>query len=148
MIKDINFVCEQCLPCQRNKKYKFKYNPALAINVTAVGDYISLDLVFETVRNHIGLIVIVERTTQYLYVRPIKSKEAQKQVRILWEYISIFGPPKKILTDNGREFVNALMQFFAKGVGIEHVTTSAYTPSTNGITEIKPNHYRNASYFV
>ncbi len=62
MIKDINFVCEQCLPCQRNKKYKFKYHPALAINVTAVGDYISLDLVFglnETVRNHIGLIVIV-----------------------------------------------------------------------------------------
>ena len=28
MIKDINFVCDQCLPCQRNKKYKFKYHPA------------------------------------------------------------------------------------------------------------------------
>ena len=27
------------------------------------------------------------------------------------------------------------MQFFANGLGIEHVTTSAYTPSTNGITE-------------
>jgi IS30 family transposase len=110
----------------------------MAINVTALGDYISLDLVFglnETVRNHIGLIVIVERTTRFLYVRPIKSKEAQEQVRILWEYISIFGPPKKILTDRGREFVNSLMEFFANGLGIEHITTSAYTPSMNGITE-------------
>ena len=26
MIKDINLVCEQCVPCQRNKKYKFKHS--------------------------------------------------------------------------------------------------------------------------
>jgi hypothetical protein len=70
-----------------------------------------------------------------VFVEAVRSKEATEIVRVLWRYISIFGPPKVILSDQGKEFVNHLVDSLLRRVGCEHRITSAYNPRTNGQTE-------------
>ena len=50
-------------------------------------------------------------------------------------YISIFGPPKIILNDMGREFINEIIKCLLNKFCTEHRVTSAYHPNTNGQTE-------------
>ena len=66
---------------------------------------------------------------------PIKSKQAEEIAEKLLEYIAIFGPPKIILSDQGIEFNNKIVNSLITAVGTEHRITSAYHPRTNGQTE-------------
>lgn len=53
----------------------------------------------------------------------------------LISYISIFGPPKEILSDRGKEFVNKLIDGLCDRLKINRRITSAYNPRSNGLTE-------------
>ena len=44
-----------------------------------------------------------------------------------------WGPPKKLLSDQGREFVNDVNQALAAEFKVKRMVTSAYRPQTNGI---------------
>ena len=50
-------------------------------------------------------------------------------------YITLFGPPKSIVSDQGKEFVNNIVKQITDGCGIEHRITSPYHPQANGLTE-------------
>ena len=82
-----------------------------------------------------GLLVITEYLTKYPYAVPIKSKTADEIAEKLLVYISLFGPPKTILSDQGTEFNNAVVAKLVKATGVERRITSAYHPRTNGQTE-------------
>jgi hypothetical protein len=53
----------------------------------------------------------------------------------LVECIALFGPPKDILSDQGTEFNNKLVEQLLKATRVVHRVTSAYNPRTNGLTE-------------
>ena len=48
------------------------------------------------------------------------------------KWISVFGTPKKILTDNGREFQNEEMRNLTDAWNIEMMTIAAEMPFSNG----------------
>jgi len=99
---------------------------------------VSIDLVLgcpKTPRGHIGICVMVEHLTGYCYAHPIKSKEAKEIVKILWTWVSIFGPMKKLLSDQGTEFLNNIIDEFLNLIGTERKVTSSYHPECNGRTE-------------
>ena len=99
---------------------------------------IGIDLVLgfpESQEGYVGLLVITEYLTKYPYVKTVKNKSAKEIAPLLWEYITLFGPPKVILSDNGTEFVNSEVDSMLRMVGSEHRVTSAYHPRTNGQTE-------------
>lgn len=43
--------------------------------------------------------------------------------------------PKKIQSDQGREFVNSLNQHLFQLTGVKHIISTAYHPQTNGLDE-------------
>ena len=45
------------------------------------------------------------------------------------------GAPKRIQSDQGREFVNSLTNLLLKLTGVHHVISTAYHPQTNGLDE-------------
>ena len=113
-------------------------HPALALPITKIFDRIGVDLVFglpETAEGFKGLLVITEYLTKYPYVVPIKSKTAIEIATHLLNFISLFGPPKEIFSDHGREFLNSVVDQFLHQIGVEHTVTSSYHPRTNGLTE-------------
>ena len=138
MLEDIKKVVKSCEPCQRNQKLPIENHPAKTIKVTEIFEIVSIDFTFgfpETVDGHIGIANISEYLTGYPYIKAIKSKNAYEGTDALWEYCCLFGPPKIILSDQGKEFCNEMLDGLLKRAGIEHRITSAYHPRTNGKAE-------------
>ncbi|CAF0997117.1 unnamed protein product [Brachionus calyciflorus] len=107
-------------------------------NMLALIKRVSIDLVFglnKTNDGFIGIAVIIEILTKFCYAEAIRSKEASEIANILNNYISLFGPFEELLSDHGREFCNQILDKLKNNIGFRHITTSAFNPLTNGITE-------------
>ena len=136
--KDVDIYIRNCDICKRNNVTPSIEHPAKALRVKGIFDRIGIDLVFglpTTKDGYNGLLVITEYLTKYPYVEPIKTKTAIEVAQHLWKFICLFGPPKVVLSDQGNEFNNAIVDNIIKRVGAEHVVTSAYHPRTNGQVE-------------
>ena len=109
LVKDVKFHIDRCLPCIRHENKPSSEPHAMALAKVGLHDRVQLDLVFGlpcTPSGYVGVIVITNSTTKYPWVMPIRSKTKQEIKRKFWHYITIFGPPKQIITDQGKEFVN------------------------------------------
>ena len=138
MLDDVTRVVQQCLTCQRNQKFKPMNQKANALEITYLFDRVGMDLVFglpKTDEDYCGILVITEYLSKFPYAVPIKSKESNEIGDRLWEYICLYDPPKTVLSDQGKEFNNELVNSLLKRTGVEHRVTSAYNPRTNGQTE-------------
>ncbi len=65
----------------------------------------------------------------------LPTKESSGVAKFLYSLICRHGVPKKVQTDQGREFVNSLNGHLFKLTGIKHVISLAYHPQTNGLIE-------------
>ena len=69
----------------------------------------------------------------FTFCIPIKSKKAEDVMKAYTDNICcVFGPSKKILTDNGTEFKNKLWTDVFKRRHTEHRTSPIYSPQCNG----------------
>jgi hypothetical protein len=138
MKDDIKLVIENCLPCLRNKLVPVEEHGAKALPITGLFDRVGIDCVFglpETEEGYKGILVLTEYLSKFPYAVPIKGKSAQEIATHLFNYISFFGPPKTLLSDQGKEFLNQVVDKLSSITGIERKVTSAYHPRTNGLTE-------------
>ena len=138
MIDDITTHIEKCEECREFHKIPAIEQKAMAIPIRGIFERIGIDLVFglpETTDGYVGLVVITEYLSKYVWVLPIKSKTGKEIAKCLLKYIGIFGPPKRILSDQGTEFNNETVRKLINLTGTEHRITSSYHPRTNGQTE-------------
>ena len=74
--------------------------------------------------------------SKYAVTVALVSKEAKIVAKaFLDNWIFKFGPPKEILSDLGREFVNETMEQIAMLADIKTIRTSSYRAATNGQCE-------------
>ena len=74
--------------------------------------------------------------TGFTFCIPLKSKKAEDVVTAYLNHICcIFGPSKKIFTDNGSEFKNKMWDEVFKQLKMEHRVTPIYSPQCNGHIE-------------
>jgi len=127
-----------CLDCQRSK---------VARHVSApVGSFAPPSTRFEHV--HIDLIVMppsegqkycltmVDRFSRWPEAVPIPDQEAPTVARAFFEtWISRFGVPLRVTTDQGRQFESFLFRHLNILTGTSHIRTTAYHPAANGMVE-------------
>jgi len=138
MIKDIERIIKLCKQCKEYKVARIVDHPAKALEILSIFHRIGIDLVFGlplTAEGYKGLLVIIEFVSKYVWAAPIKSKNAEEIAEKLLVYIALFGPSKEILSDQGTEFNNKVVEQLMKATGVVHRVTSAYNPRTNGQTE-------------
>ena len=113
------------------------YHPAIANKITGLFDKIAIDLSFglTSSNGYNGFLAIVEMLSGYIYLVAIDGKDAETISKELWNYITLFGPPKEILSDQGNEFNNSIIKKLTEFTKIHHQVTSAYHPQTNGKVE-------------
>ena len=64
------------------------------------------------------------------------DQKASTAAKTLYEgFISIFGAPKRILTDQGKAFTGEVVEQLCSQFGIGQFTTTAYHPQGNGQVE-------------
>ena len=71
----------------------------------------------------------IDHHTKFLYVQPMTAKRADETLQNLQTFCYLYGYPKKIITDNGLEFKNALMTNFCKKK--QHQAMSRLPTNTN-----------------
>lgn len=100
-------------------------------------DLWAIDLMGPMEKRHDCRYVIsaVEYATGYAVVRALPDKKHEGVVDFIASLCNLYGVPKHILTDNGTEFMNDVVQYFCDDRGIHHMRTSPHHPETNGRVE-------------
>ena len=82
------------------------------------------------------ILVIVDHFTRYTRAYVTKDQKALTATKTLYEgFISIFGEPKRILTDQEKAFTSDVVEQLCSQFGISQLTTTAYHPQGNSQVE-------------
>lgn len=81
------------------------------------------------------LLVIVDGFTKYTVVKPVRDTKTATTIRVLKEYVSYFGTPKRLITDKGSSFTSGAFKDFITSYGIKHIVNAVATPRANGQVE-------------
>lgn len=139
MLDQITHEYKRCLQCLKNPLGPGKLShPAIAIPITGVFDMIGIDSMegFPNIDGYHCCITIKDHASKLIMVEPTKSKSAEEAANVLWRWICTYGPPKRLMSDQGRQFVNDIFGNILSKFCIQHKVTSPYHPETNGQTEI------------
>ena len=137
MKRHIQLYCRRCKTCaghniqtQELQKEHFSAPPQPM-------EFIAMDLIGEfhpasSKGNRYALTAIC-MLTGFTFCIPLKSKKAEDVVTAYLNRICcVFGPSKKILTDNGTEFKYKMWDEVFKWLKMEHRVTPIYSPQCNG----------------
>ena len=75
-----------------------------------------------------GILVLIELVTRFSFAKPIRSKSTNEVASIITEYTCKFDPFEELLSDQGREFCNNVLESLKTNLGFKHIITSAYNP--------------------
>ncbi|CAM4682003.1 unnamed protein product [Caretta caretta] len=81
------------------------------------------------------ILVVVDFATRYPEAVPLASIEADTVAVAFLTIFSRVGFPKEVLTDQGSNFMSALLRCFWEKCGVRHNWASAYHPQSNGLVE-------------
>ncbi|CAM5173343.1 unnamed protein product [Eretmochelys imbricata] len=81
------------------------------------------------------ILVVVDFATRYPEAVPLASIEADTVADALLTIFSRVGFPKEVLTDQGSNFMSALLRCLWEKCGVRHNWASAYHPQSNGLVE-------------
>ena len=132
---------KQCTLCQKHNKQVVKYNKLHFEASPAPVKFISMDLIGEfhppsSKGNRYALTVICMHTG-FVFCIPLKTKSAEDVVQAYIDKVySQFGGSEKVLTDNGTEFKNKLINEVCEQLGVKHkIYLPPYRPQSNGRIE-------------
>ena len=130
--KDIDDVCQSCETCCKLRRPPSRPIVSLPMAERFI-DLIAMDL---KSFNGVYFLVIVDYATRYCAASVINDKKPETIIQgIFTSWISLFGSPKKLLSDNGGEFNNSQMRQLGETFNIRLMTTAAESPWSNGVCE-------------
>ena len=125
-------VTSSCQTCKKFKKPRAR--PVVSMPLASTfNETLAMDL---KSFNGVYFFVMVDMSTRYCIATVIKNKTAETIIKALFTFwITIFGAPAQILSDNGGEFNNDVMRSLSDAYGIRLLCTAAESPWSNGMCE-------------
>ena len=81
-------------------------------------------------------LVVTDCFTKFVEIFPMKNQEAETVAAVVVrEYVSRYGAPREIHTDQGRQFEAALFQQMCELLGITKTRTTSFHPQSDGQSE-------------
>ena len=140
MNKDIRKYIAQCVLCHRVKT-KVQVYP---LQMTEIPEHpfnkITIGLVTECKTSSSGnkhILTIIDHITGWPDTFPIPDKSVDIIVpTFISQYLPVYMCPRYILSDNGMEFKNHLMDKVLQWLGIEQICSAPHHPQSNGKLEV------------
>ncbi|GFS64005.1 transposon Tf2-9 polyprotein [Trichonephila clavipes] len=146
--RDIKTWVNSCHPCQRSKIYRHTKAP---IGTFALPDarfsQIHVDFIgpFPPSNGQSYCLTVVDRFTRWMEVIPTADMTAETVCRALLSvWISRFGCPAIITTDQGTNFESSLFRELSNILGTNRIRCCAYHPKVNGLVERLHRHLKSA----
>ncbi|GFV69163.1 hypothetical protein TNCV_803531 [Trichonephila clavipes] len=128
-----------CLPCQRSKLQRHTVSPIQPFAPTVERfQHVHIDLVgpFPPSDGFTFLLTCIDRYTRWPEVIPVSDISAEAVAKsFIANWISRFGVPAIIKTDQGGQFQSRLLYNLKQMLGIQRIRTTPYHPSSNGMVE-------------
>ena len=132
LIKEVKLLPEKCLICIKRQKPPLRpvvclpmastFNEVLAVDLKAWGKY--------------HFLVMVDLATRFCQATVVPNKAPSTIIKGLFKsWITLFGAPKKLLSDNGGEFNNKDVLTLGGKFNMKILTTAAESPWSNGVCE-------------
>ena len=80
-------------------------------------------------------LILIDSYTKWLEVHIVPSTSSEATIRVLRSIFATHGCPEQLVLDNGSGFVSSEFKSFLASLGIEHIQTSPYHASSNGLAE-------------
>lgn len=127
MAKNITKAREQVVKeLHRPARLKFKRRRFIqyGLDDTFASDLAQLDQYARENKGFKYILVVIDCFSKFLWTRPLKSKNAQEVTKAM-TYILTHSKriPKKLVTDQGKEYYNSSFQNLMKSQGIHHYNT-------------------------
>ena len=132
---------QACRFCQEHNKQVVKYSKYNFEVEPAPMKFISMDLIGEfhppSSKGNRHALPVICMFTGYTFCIPIPNKKAEMVLKAYMDHVYCkYGVSFKILSDNGTEFKNKLMEEVRKELGVEYkVYSPPYRPQSNGRIE-------------
>ena len=140
MNKDIRKYIAQCALCCREKAKLQAYPLQMTEIPVCPFDKIAIDLVTKCETSSSGnkhILTIIDHLTGWPEAFPIPDKSADTIVStFINQHLPVHMYPRYILSDNGTEFKNQLMDKVLQQLGIECIFSTPYHPQSNGTLEV------------
>jgi hypothetical protein len=132
--------CRRCPECATYHRGRLPHAaPMQEMVIGAPFERVGIDLTGPHPRSKRGftyILTYVDHFTKWAEAIPLRNKEACTVTdALLTEIFPRLGLPRQILSDNGREFRNQVLNELSARLNVDRIFTTAYSPSTNGITE-------------
>jgi hypothetical protein len=138
MRRDVEDVLANCDACTRYTVVKSGFHPASFITANGPLEHIQIDTSVHLPESREGykvLLVIIDVFTGFVWLKALKSNNAENVAVALWELFCTFGLPKILQSDNGSEFINEIIRSLVRIAGIDHRLIAPYNPRTDGKVE-------------
>lgn len=140
MRKEIYETVAKCLECALfNNKATNSNKHYFPLLIGEAMERIGIDTVgplSTTLNGNRYILVGIDYLTKYIFLKATKTKTADEIANFIYEdIILIHGCPSIILTDNGREYKNELVNNSCKKFEINKRYSTPYKPSTNGLVK-------------
>ena len=137
MISEITDEVKSCKTCAQYTIVKSGYHPFKSVEASRPGEHWMIDLISVPQDKHgkTLCLVVIDVFTGFIILRPLLNKEAETIARKLFKIFYLFGPPKILQSDRGKEFINDILRAYLRIEGVEHRTITPYHPHADGKVE-------------
>ena len=101
--------------CQRHAVPTLQKPALRPIKTTECWQILGMDLVYPGTTTESGnkwILTVTDLFSKFVFAEPIKSKEASSVAEALISFVTTYGAPERIITDQGREFNNEVNIYF------------------------------------
>ncbi|GFV98794.1 retrovirus-related Pol polyprotein from transposon 412 [Trichonephila clavipes] len=134
------YIFEYVSTCDRCQKFNYKNALPAGRLIPIVSNYpdkiVTLDLLgphpASRPERYRFLLVITDHFTKWSELIPLRKASAQAIANALFEnYISRYGAPISLISDNGPEFISEVFEHLSHRLDIKHIKTVTYRPQSN-----------------
>ena len=140
MRRHVRRFIDRCVVCQKLSFVKHvvntapftlaDYDPFNRICIDTIGP-----LPTDNDTNNEYILVIIDAFSRFVRLYSIPDTSAQSALKGLLDWIGLFGIPSEIVSDNGTQFANSLIQELLELLEVEDAKIQAYSKEENAIVE-------------
>ena len=122
MKKDCNNLVATCKKCLAFNVAQSGFHPLSPVTAQLPFDHVAIDLfgpLQASIAGYTFGLVLTDIATRFVCLAPLKDKTAESVAGALFPWFCTFGFPKIMQSDNGTEFVNAVVKRLVDKTGIE-----------------------------
>ena len=129
-----------CETCARDRVQLVRHtNPLKLFPAKRPLDDVAIDILGplpKTTKGNLYIVFIMDRYSKLCRLEALSNVRASSLARAFVEqWVFTYGPPKTLLSDNGKQFISKLFQDTCRVLGITNRYTITYRPQANGQVE-------------